>query len=223
MSKKLVLLLAVAAVLVLLLIGGVGFFVMTPKSVNVVGLPAEAAKAAMANAGYTQIEVANDPQASGQPPGTVTHVDYPGWRHAKLWSDPGVVMPVTANRPFDQVAADLVQAGLVVDQVTPETHFGMAEGEVVQSQPPGGAVVARGSKVELTVSHNPIIGCAENLVACKHWLTGEATHINQENLIADLKTIGLLPQGFGASGSTNSNVSPPVNPNPNTSPTTNTR
>ena len=199
MSKKVVLL-AVGAGVVLLLAGGVGAFLLMPgPKPDVAGLSADAAKSALASAGYSEIEVANDPQPSGQQPGTVTHADYPGRRHAKLWTDPGVVVPPTANRPFDQVAADLVQAGLVVDQVTTEMHLEMAEGEVVQSQPAGRAVVARGTKVELTVSHNPLIGCAENLVACKHLvtgITGHPTRINQENLISDLKTIGLLPQAF---------------------------
>jgi PASTA domain len=220
MSKKVVVLIAVAVVVVLLLGGGVGFLLLTPKSVNVVGLTGDAAKTALANAGYSTIEVAADPQASGQQPGTVTHADYPGWRHVRVWTDPGVVMPVTENRPFDQVAADLVQAGLVVDQVTTETHFEMGEGQVVQSQPPGGAVVARGTRVELKVSHNPIIGCAENFVACKHWLTGEVQHIKQGDLIADLKSSGLLPQGFDGSTNTNFNplVNPNLNPNPNPNP-----
>jgi len=198
MSKKYVLSLAIGAGVLLLLVGGVGVFLLMPgPKPDVIGLSADAAKSALANAGYTEVEVANDPQPSGQQPRTVTHADYPGRHHAKLWTDPGVVVPLTANRPFDQVAADLVQAGLVVDQVTTEAHFEMAEGEVVQSQPAGGSVVARGTKIELTVSHNPLIGCAENLVACKHWITGQATHINQENLIADLKTSGLLPKAFG--------------------------
>jgi hypothetical protein len=189
--------LAVAAVLVLLVAGVVGYFEFSPK-INVAGLPVDQAKIKLEKAGkrIEDITVVPDAQTSGQAPNMVVRMEENGDK-VKLIVDPGVLVPPLG--PFETTAAAFVRAGFVIDQITNENRADIAPNTVTKSQPTSGQAAQRGSRVELWVSARP--SCPPRPHPCNFLPLIGIEHIDQTQLINDLKVHGALSRDFVFSGS----------------------
>jgi hypothetical protein len=191
---------AAAAGVLVVIVGGVLAIVLSSGGPpNVVGLKADAAKSALVNYGIpaANIQVAND-SPTGADPGTVTRAEYPDSTHAKVYLDPGVRVPPAHGRPFDQVAADFLKAGLTLDQINSENEPSLPDGAVARTDPAEGSIVREGAKESIWVSHKPATPCTVNPILCHHLVVGQISKIDQAKLITELKSSQKLPQNFTA-------------------------
>jgi hypothetical protein len=189
---------AVAAALVLVVGGGLGYILWPkPKALpDVAGLPAVEAKAKLEQAGIPAagILVMTDMRTSGKDPNVVVHVDQ-NYGRVNLLIDPGVFVPLDQYQHFEGTAADFLKAGFVLapNGVHSETNPppGVPNGFVFRTNPPGGTHAKLGAPFELWVAAKPEIPCPPTALWCRKGVV-----IDQRLLIQNLQAGGQLPLAF---------------------------
>jgi beta-lactam-binding protein with PASTA domain/predicted Ser/Thr protein kinase len=153
----------VALLLALLLAGGgVAAYLLTRQSrvvvPNVVGEQLGTASTVLQNAGFT-VGVLN--LTSSQPSGTVIREDPPGATEAKngskvtlsVSSGPGTsVIPGVLGDPLAQAKSTITAAHLAIGRVTRQPSTLYTAGQVISTDPPAGATLPVGTKVDVFVS-----------------------------------------------------------------------